>query len=241
MTKIASLGCDSAGVTSPSVGCPMNRKFMFAPDVVEKSGIYYLLMGSGDREKPLTAFTRAYATQNYFFMIKDNPADTNWLTDEASNCGAGVICLDSLVEIQTGAADPDPADIAAMKGWYLGMRDHEQIVTSSITVFGTTTFSSHTPVVPAAGSCSSNLGTARVYNIRYSNAAATNGTNNRDEPISGGGLPPSPVGGMVALDNGEVVPFVIGSDPDSPLESDLPNPPATGTQPKSLTYWYIDQ
>ena len=35
MTKIASLGCDSAGGTSPSVGCPMNRKFLSTPDVVE--------------------------------------------------------------------------------------------------------------------------------------------------------------------------------------------------------------
>jgi len=41
--------------------------------------------------------------------------------------------------------------------------------------------------------------------------------------------------------DGDVVPFVIGSDPDSPLESDLPDEPSTGTQPKSLTYWYIDQ
>ena len=241
ITKIASLGCDTASGTSPSVGCPMNRKFMFAPDIVEKNGVYHILLGSGDREKPLIAFTNAYNTDNYFFMIKDSPADPDWLTDESTNCGSAVICLDSLVQIQTGGSDPDPADIAAMKGWYLGMRDHEQIVTTSITIFGTTTFSSHTPTVPVVGVCASNLGTARVYNVRFANAAAANGTNNRDEQISGGGLPPSPVGGMVELDGGSVVPFVIGSSSESPLESDLPTAPTTGTQPKSLTYWYIDQ
>jgi type IV pilus assembly protein PilY1 len=241
MTKIASLGCDSAGATSPSLGCLMNRKFMFAPDVVEKDGVYFLLIGSGDREKPLVAFPVAYQVENKFFMIKDNPSDPDWLTDETANCGSAVLCLDSLVAIESGGEDPDPADLAAMKGWALDLRDHEQAVTSAITVFGTTTFSTHTPTVAALGTCASNLGTARVYNVRFANAAPANGTDNRDEPIAGGGLPPSPVAGMVELDDGQVVPFVIGSVGESPLESSLPNPPTTGTQPKSLTYWFIDK
>ena len=33
-----------------------------------------LLLGSGDREKPLQAFASAYAVENHFFMIKDKPA-----------------------------------------------------------------------------------------------------------------------------------------------------------------------
>lgn len=241
ITKIASLGCDSTSDVSPSAGCPMNRKFLSAPDVVEKDGVYYLLIGSGDREKPLQAFAVAYQVDNHFFMVTDNPADPDWLTDETSNCGSAIVCLDSLLAIDSGGADPDPADLAEMKGWSLDMRDHEQVVTSAITVFGTTTFSTHTPTVPAAGSCSSNLGTARVYNVRFANAAAANGATNRDVPIGGGGLPPSPVAGMVELDDGTIVPFVFGSTGDSPLESNLPNRPATGTQPKSLTYWLIEK
>ena len=47
--------------------------------------------------------------------------------------------------------------------------------------------------------------------------------------------------GMVTLDDGTTVPFIIGADGDSPLEGSLPSSPSTGTQPKSLTYWYIDQ
>ena len=241
ITKIASLGCDSASVTSPSGACPMNRKFLSTPDVVEKAGVYFLLIGSGDREKPLQAFAVAYEVENKFFMIKDNPSDPDWLTDETSNCASAIICLDSLVAIASGGTDPDPADLAAMKGWALDMRDHEQVVTSAITVFGTTTFSSHTPTVAAVGSCVSNLGTARVYNVSFANAAAANGANNRDEPVAGGGLPSPPVAGMVQLDDGRIVPFVIGSAGDSPLEARLPNPPAAGTQPKSLTYWFIDK
>jgi type IV pilus assembly protein PilY1 len=138
------------------------------------------------------------------------------------------------------SADPDPTTLATKKGWYLGLRAHEQVVTSSITVFGNTTFSTHTPVVPAAGSCTSNLGTARVYNVRYLNAAAQAGANNRDGVVTGGGLPPSPVAGMVTLDNGQTYPFLIGGNETSPLESNLPSAPTTGSQPKSLTYWYIE-
>jgi type IV pilus assembly protein PilY1 len=147
------------------------------------------------------------------------------------------MCLDSLVTIASGGSDPDATALAAAKGWALALRAHEQSVTAGITVFGTTTFSTHTPTVPVAGVCTSNLGTARVYNVRYANAAAIAPANNRDEEIAGGGLPPSPVAGMVELDDGSLVPFVIGSDSDSPLESYLPSSPSSGTQPKSLTYW----
>jgi type IV pilus assembly protein PilY1 len=241
ITKIASLGCDAAGTTSPSAGCAMNRKFMFAPDIVEKDGVFYLLLGSGDREKPLMAYTSAYAVQNYFFMIQDNPANPDWLTDEAAVCGMPVLCLDSLLTIASGAANPDASDLVATKGWALALRPHEQAVTAAITVFGTTTFSTHTPTVPSAGSCTSNLGTARVYNVRYSNASPIAPANNRDEEIAGGGLPPSPVAGMITLDDGSVVPFVIGADNDSPLESLLPSSPSSGTQPKSVTYWYSER
>jgi len=148
------------------------------------------------------------------------------------------MCLDSLLEI--GDENPDPVDLAAKKGWYLPLNDHEQVVTSAITVFGTTTFSTHTPVVPALGQCTSNLGTARVYNIRFLNASPRVGED-RSAEIAGGGLPPSPVAGLVTLDDGSTVPFCIGCDPSSSLESTLPDSPSTGTQPKSLTYWYIEK
>ncbi len=239
ITKIASLGCPDTGP------CAAKRKFMFSPDVVEKvkdSGIYYLLVGSGDREKPLLNYSSAYGVSNYFFMVKDIPADTSWLSDEAGNCsGSSVICLNSLLAIANSGADPSAVSLAAKKGWYLGMHAHEQAVTSAITVFGTTTFSTHTPTVPVEGSCSSNLGTARVYNVKYSNAAIANGTINRDEVITGGGLPPSPVAGQVTLDNGTTVPFLLGGDPTSPLEGELPTATSSGLQPKSLTYWYIQK
>jgi type IV pilus assembly protein PilY1 len=239
MVKVASLGCNSTGPCTP------NRKFMFMPDVVEQpepgSGTYHLLIGSGDREKPLLLFDSAASVTNYFFMVKDNPSDPDWLSDETTHCGTDVICMNSLTPI-TSDANPDPGDLAESKGWYLGLHDNEQVVTSAITVFGTTTFSTHEPLPVDANSCEGNLGDARVYNIGYLNAASRNGTQNRWEDVSGDGLPPSPVAGLVLLDGSTTpIPFIIGADPDSPLQGSEPTPPSSGTQPKSLTYWYIEQ
>jgi len=235
ITKIAALGC------ATTAACATPRKFMFAPGVVNESGTYFLLIGSGDREKPLRAWPSAYATSNYFFMIKDSPLDDHWYDAEVARCGSGITCLDSLQPILS-SSDPTSADLADKKGWYLGFNSHEQVVTTALTVFGTTTFSTHTPVPAGATSCGvSSLGTARVYNVSYKNAATQNGTNNRSEVIAGGGLPPSPVGGMVRLDTGELVPFLIGGEPDSPLQGFLPHGPNVGSQPKAITYWYIQK
>jgi type IV pilus assembly protein PilY1 len=241
ITKIASLGC-----STPSAACAANRKFMFASDVVEPpapgSGVYHLLVGSGDREKPLRVFDDALSVTNYFFMVKDVPTNATWLSDETTDCGTDVICMASLTPITT-SADPATSDLATSKGWYLGLNAGEQVVTSAITVFGTVTFSTHEPTDPAPGACEADLGTARVYNVGYLNATSRNGTTyNRFEVVSGGGLPPSPVAGLVRLDpSSEPIPFIIGSDPGCPLCGRPPTPPSPSTQPKSLTYWYLQQ
>jgi type IV pilus assembly protein PilY1 len=242
ITKIASLGC-----STPAAACAANRKFMFAPDVVEPpapgSGVYHLLVGSGDREKPLRVFDDALGVSNYFFMVKDVPTNATWLSDETADCGEGVICLNSLTPITT-VADPAASDLATSKGWYLGLTSGEQVVTSAITVFGVVTFSTHEPTDPDRDSCEADLGTARVYNIGYLNATSRNGTSSRSrfEVVSGGGLPPSPVAGLVRLDpSSPPIPFIIGADPECPLCGSEPTPPSVSTQPKSLTYWYLQQ
>jgi type IV pilus assembly protein PilY1 len=235
ITKIASLGCNSPAVCTP------NRKFMFSPDVVEKGEDYYLLLGSGDREKPLKDFASALSVENYFFMVRDRPTAINWLSEEFDECGSNVICRASLVPILDND-DPTKEDLAAKKGWYLALQAGEQVVTSAITVYGTTTFSTHTPADPEPGACTSNLGIARVYNIGFANAKSRNAKDNRFEVVAGGGLPPSPVAGLVLLDGMKTpTPFIIGADPDSPLQSRRPIGPSTTQQPKSLTYWYIEK
>ncbi len=226
MTKIAALG--GTGVN--------NRKFMFAPDWVEDSGTYTLLLGSGDREKPLSTYTSAAAVQNRFYALKDKPTDSAWLTSENSNCGTNIMCNDSLVAITTSAT-PTANALAAKKGWYLALIGKEQVVTSAITVFNTVTFSTHQPTPPVSGTCTT-LGTARVYNLDYTNAATKVGFV-RGEIIAGGGLPPSPVAGMVTLDNGQTVPFIIGGNPNSALQGGEPPTPPSAIRPKSRVYWNI--
>lgn len=231
MTRIASLGCDT-----PS-GCTANRKFMFAPDVLADVSGYILLLGSGDREKPLLGYTNAAGVANYFFAIKDQPGNAAWLSSENATCGADLLCLDSLLAITSGATPTDAA-LAVKKGWYLGLASTEQVVTSAITVFGVVTFSTHTPAVATPGQCS-NLGVAKVYNIDYANADGPDGE--RFALLAGGGLPPSPVAGMVTLDDGSTVPFIIGANPDSPLEGSPPISPLSVNQPASRVYWNIER
>lgn len=228
ITKIAALGGTGSNA----------RKFMFAPEVVVPSsgGGYYLQIGSGDREKPLSSYTSAAGVANHFFNLKDNPTDPTWLTSENGTCSANVICKNSLLAI-TSSATPTQAELNAKpKGWYLALASSEQVVSSAVTVFGAVTFITHQPTVPAPGSCSS-LGTARLYNILYTNAASQNGTNDRYVQLAGGGLPPSPVAGSVRLDDGTVVPFVsCGLEICSPPPSSL-----SVTQPKARVYWNIEQ
>jgi type IV pilus assembly protein PilY1 len=235
MTKIASLGCATANTS-----CTYNRKFMFAPDVLLENGAYVLLLGSGDREKP-----REYVStvQNYFFMLKDKPQDATWLTSEAGNCSAAVLCLSSLAPILDGET-PTADQLAAKKGWYLGLNPTEQVVTSAITIFGNLTFSTHEPAAAAPNTCSANLGLARVYNVSYLNAAGQSSNHERSQELPPDiGLPPSPVAGLVTLDDGRTVPFCIGCTADSPLEGSEPKVPPSSlpAQPKNRVYWYIER
>jgi type IV pilus assembly protein PilY1 len=228
ITKVAALGGSGAD----------NRKFMFAPDVLDDNGTYVLLLGSGDREKPLASYTLAAAVANHFFAIKDKPADASWLTSENSTCSANVICMGSLFAI-TASSTPTQTELATKpKGWYLALISTEQVVTSAITVFGTVTFSTHQPTPPEGGECTSH-GTANVYNINYTNAAPPVGETVRGFVITGGGLPPSPVAGMVTLDNGKTVPFIIGANPKSGLQGGAPPAPPAVVRPRSRVYWNI--
>jgi type IV pilus assembly protein PilY1 len=204
------------------------------------------MIGSGDREKPLTAWPSSNSVNNKFFMIMDNPTQSGWLTGACPTANSDYICTDTLLQIARDSATPDATQFANKKGWYLDLASTEQVVTSAITVFGNVTFSTHTPVVPSPGACSSNLGTPRVYNVFYENAAPRP-NQSRYATITGTrvGLPPSPVAGTVRGVNpnnpNAEYPFVIGANPNSPLEAELPPPPLTGTQPRSLTYWYVER
>lgn len=236
ITKIASLGCDS-----PTTGCTANRKFLFGPDVIAgKNGIYYILAGSGDREKPLLTYTSAASVSNFMFMVRDKPTDTTWLTSQNSTCGGNYMCKSSLLSVAVDGATPTEDELNAKRGWYLALRSTEQVVTSAITSSGVTTFSTHTPpTTSASSSCSPSLGIARVYNVRFRTSAPIGTT--RSEVITGGGLPPSPVAGKVSID-GQIYDFVIGADSSSSLEiRKRTSVTSTVTAPKVRVYQYTER
>lgn len=229
ITKIAALGC-----ATTTVACTANRKFMFAPSVVNENGVFRVMLGSGDREKPLTSFTSAAGVSNYFFVLEDQPQDENWLSSESGTCTAGVICMDSLLAVSAGTPPTSEALALAAKGWYLEMAPTEQVVTSAVTGLGTVIFSTHIPAVQTPGVCSS-LGIAKSYRVNYQQAIATN------VEVTGGGLPPSPVIVQIILDDGTEATVCISCgenrfDVDDPFEvSVLP------VQPKARVYWNIEQ
>jgi type IV pilus assembly protein PilY1 len=232
MTPIAKVGCDSL------TACSANRKFMFQPSVVSTDGTTFdILLGSGDREKPTRQYGASNGVQNYFFMLQDQPGSASFLQDQ---CGSGnnFLCLNSLQPVTAGTT-PSSAALAAKKGWYLALAATEQVVTSAITQFGITTFSTHQPQV-ATNTCSNKLGTSLVYNLSYANAGPVNGSSSISAEISGDGLPPSPVAGSVLI-NGSPVSFCIGCSPDSPLQGRKAQQSSSVARAKNRLYWYVEK
>lgn len=93
-----------------------------------------------------------------------------------------------------------------------------------------------------AESCGS-LGTTRGYAVNFITAESPDGTTKRFDEFVGGGLPPSPVGGIVELDDGQQVPFIIGGRQldgsfSSGLEGQKPSVDLSGV--RSRTYWYLE-
>ena len=101
---------------------------MFAPSVVNTAtGEYTLMVGSGDREKPITGYASATAVTNYFFMFKDKPGDATY--PGTTDCGIALVCLNSLFRIERDA--DSPTSLGTKKGWYLALNSTEQVVDAS--------------------------------------------------------------------------------------------------------------
>jgi type IV pilus assembly protein PilY1 len=245
ITRIAALGRDT--VPASATDGASSRKFIYGPEVVvvPTGGYNAVLLGSGDREHPLTTHTATTAVQNYFYMLIDKPSDATWLSAENTTCGTAagtnVLCHASLLNIVSTSTAVVPANLEGKKGWRMQLRPQEQVVTSAVVLFGEVTFSTHQPIAVNTTSCSNNLGTARVYNVSYLNAAPPP-EGDRGYTISGGGLPPSPVAGMVTVPKpggGEMtVPFIIGAKPDSPLEVKLKEASSSSAKNKERIYWF---
>lgn len=194
--KIAALGdiADNGGSD--------DRKFLYPPDVVfdyvSGQQITYLLAGTGDREQP-----RATAISDKFFLIKDTIAPG---TDPTT---VSPVLLSQLTA--AGAAvDLTQADV---KGWYLDFELGEKAVNAPLTVGGKTFFGTNRPMtaaeLAAQSACTPDLGVAHGYAINFTTGTAAY-AGGLYATFVGGGLPPSPVAGVVEIGDKKVR-FVIGA------------------------------
>jgi type IV pilus assembly protein PilY1 len=128
-------------------------------------------------------------------------------------------------------------------GFFSYLAKGEKVVNAPITVSGTAFFGTNRPFTPGVNTCASNLGEARGYAFDPFSGSSTSVV------YDGGGLPPSPVAGVVTVNKDGVdtlVRFCIGcggSDGsggsggvDSPLENTDPFK-AVPKKP-TRTYWY---
>ena len=179
------------------------RKFISGPDVVVGGTYNEVLIGSGDRERPLrTNYPCAELVTNAFYMIRDTPP----------NYPATVPTPSDLANVSS------TCPLTSDKGWYFNLPNScEQVVNKATSIGGFTYFGTNQPAPVVAGSCSTNLGIARGYAVRIGTGCAPPNAS-RSITFTGGGLPPSPVAGVVDID-GKKVTFCLGCGGDAKSRS----------------------
>jgi len=187
-----------------------------------------VLVGTGDREKPLLV-----STSDNFFLIKDTVGAPRATALVKSNL-TRVATIDNTTMAPT-SPNPAPSD---PEGCYLELATNgEKVVNAPFTIAGATYFGTNRPKPASSTTCSADLGEAYAYKFPL-----FCGVPAKPNPIAGGGLPPSPVGGIVTINvNGQDVkmPFIIGSGEGNssfkPGQPTWPIPPVRTRQ-----HWRID-
>jgi type IV pilus assembly protein PilY1 len=200
-------------------------KFLFAPDLVRAGNRDIVLIGSGDREKPLvdTSVDRFYGLADFQNATTVPGAVTPLVLGD----------LESL----SGDAGIDPS-CSSCPGWYRELAAGEKVVNSPLTVAGITFFSTNKPLPVDNTSCDTNLGEARAYGISFLTGGKPASRESISAVLTGGGLAPSPVGGVVEIEPGKLVSFVIGSGKDgSRLEPE--RPPLSVPTTRTKIYWNV--
>lgn len=235
VTQIASLG--GTGTSA--------RKFFYPPDVTPTTSFDAVVAASGDREHPLLA-NASSSVVNRYYMLKD----TN---TEAFVASGWTPITESMLTDQTGAAagtTPPYSSTSATSGFYVTLTHAgEKAVNAPLNVAGYTYFGTNTPSDPDLNPnmCYPNLGIARGYAINFLTGTGLN--SNGYIVFDGGGLPPSPVFGLVEVTPGSGVytPVLIGGgnqtgpgggNNSSALGANKVTPPNTGKRKR--TYWFTE-
>lgn len=214
ITKIATLG---DGV----------RKLHSTPDVVQTHTFTAVLLGSGDREHPLTA-----TTADRFYTLFDY------------SVGKGAPSVSPLTNaslVPQGA----PVSFGSTAGCYLALDPKgEKVVTAAVSTGGYTYFSTNRPDSGFSPiSCAANLGIATAYRLPLFCGTP------ESIQFAGGGLPPSPVIGDVEVPsnpsdpNGPTtfVPFVIGGFNSANSSLGPSKVPIIVDPTRRRTFWYTNK
>jgi len=226
--KIYRIDFETPGSTAPadwsiytladlSGGTTSGRKFFFGPDAVVTKAFTALLFGSGDREKPLLS-----ATTDHFFQIIDR------------NTGKGPPTSSSAVTFSSLVPAGAESNVAS-PGCYVALDQGEKVVNAATSIAGTSFFGTNRPSPPVGNFCYSNLGIAKTYAMPLFCVSPTG------SELVGGGLPPSPVSGLVTIGSGASarrVVFVIGApnQKKSAIEGSPVNPLIRA--PRTRIFWY---
>lgn len=253
LTKVGALGCDE-GTPSTSTHLCANgtapRKFFFPPAVlaVKPAGATgsfdAISIPSGDREHPLKEDTNpvsAYNVVNRFFMIND--LGTQVITDPANQTGALPTQNVTQASLFNATSAPYDATAAALDptGFYITFTTGEKGVNAPLATNGLVFFATNQPTPPDT-TCGASLGKAIAYAVSpFLGTASSN-------VIVGGGLPPSPVAGLINIvtkdskgnDTVSQERFCIGCAAQCTSCSALENSPPVNVIPKNVkrTYWY---
>ena len=219
------------------------RKFLYKVDVVAGSdptgGFDAVLIGAGDREHPFDA-----TISNEIYMFKDRVQTVPVIgaTAPATITPTNLYDVTSNDIQQTTGATQTASQNAlnAAKGWRLVLGVGEKVTTNVVTVAGESFFNTNQPSASAStdlGTCESNLGIARLYNIRFDDATAArdvNGTttltsSDRSQVKAGGGFAPPPVQVVVKID-GKLKEAVV----TFPVPTTVSGPPRDA---RLRTYW----
>ncbi|KZC39385.1 MULTISPECIES: pilus assembly protein [Rhodanobacter] len=246
VTKLASLGTTGTGTGASCATNPTGaRKFFYPPDVTPTTSFDAVVAASGDREHPL-ASNASSCVVNRFYMLKDTNTGTSVATSWTT-------ITQSMLTDETGAAaetTPPYSSTSTTSGFYVTLtHSGEKAVNAPLTVAGYTYFGTNTPADPKLnpGMCYPNLGIARGYAINFRTGEGQN--SNGYIVFDGGGLPPSPVFGLVEVNPGSGVytPVLIGGgnqtgtgggNNSSALGAQRVTPPNTGKRKR--TYWFTE-
>ena len=240
------------------------RKFLSGPNVVQFANYNAVMIGSGDREHPMKD---SYACGNFAAdaVPPDSPAAGTYVTNQfymlmdqptASPAPAMVLASSSdsaigLVNVTSGVSTTATTGTTttltnvtggvtttSTRGWRFNFGTCEQSVNKPLTIGGVTYFGTNAPT-STTSACQANIGIAKGYAVDFATGNPVGAE--RSATFTGGGMPPSPVAGVVDVD-GVKLPFIIGGvDTDAANQSALQGSRVTiePTGARARVFWYI--